>query len=149
MDIVKYDHMFCAMVKTAQVVNLNVHANLVSRINACYQHQREFVQGHKLHPLDLQSPCYWVWRRLLSHWGRVTHICVSKLTIIGSNNGLSPRRRQAIIWNNARILLIGHLGKKLSEILIEIQTFSLTKIHFKMSSAKWRSFCLGLNVLTI
>ena len=42
----------------------------------------------------------------LTHWGRVTHICVSKLTIIGSDNGLSPGRRQAIIWTNAGILLI-------------------------------------------
>ena len=31
---------------------------------------------------------------------------VSKLIIIGSNNGLSPDRRQVIIWTNARILLI-------------------------------------------
>ena len=34
---------------------------------------------------------------LLTHWGRVTHICVGNLTIIGSDNGLSPGRRQAII----------------------------------------------------
>ena len=27
---------------------------------------------------------------ILTHWGRETHICVSKLTIIGSDNGLSP-----------------------------------------------------------
>ena len=33
-----------------------------------------------------------------THWGRVMHICVGKLTIIGSDNGLSPERRQAIIW---------------------------------------------------
>ena len=33
----------------------------------------------------------------LTHWGRVTHICVSKLSILGSDNGLSPGRRQAII----------------------------------------------------
>ena len=33
----------------------------------------------------------------LSHWDKVTHICVSKLTIIGSNKGLPPGRRQAII----------------------------------------------------
>ena len=33
----------------------------------------------------------------LTHWGRVTHICVSKLTITISDNGLSPGRRQAII----------------------------------------------------
>ena len=47
---------------------------------------------------------------ILTHWGRVTHICVSELTIIGSDNGLSPGRRQAIIWNNVGILLIGPLG---------------------------------------
>ena len=43
----------------------------------------------------------------LTHWGRVTHICLSNLTIIGSENGLSPGRRQAIIWTNAGVLLIG------------------------------------------
>ena len=71
-----------------------------------------------------------------------------KLTIIGSDNGLSPERRQAIIWTNAGILLIGPLGTNFSEILIEIQTFSLKKIRLKMSTAKCCSFCLGLNVLT-
>ena len=83
----------------------------------------------------------------LTHWGRVTHICVSKLTIISSDNGLSPGRRQAIIWTNAGILLIGPLGTNFSEILIGIQTFSFTKMHLKISSAIWRPFCLGLNVL--
>ena len=34
---------------------------------------------------------------VLTHWGRMTHICVSKLSILGSDNGLSPGRRQAII----------------------------------------------------
>ena len=77
----------------------------------------------------------------------MTHICVNKLTIIGSDNGLSPGRRQAIIWTNAGILLIGSLGTKFSEILIEIHTFLFKKIHLNMSSAKWRPFCLGLNEL--
>ena len=36
----------------------------------------------------------------LTHWGRVTHICIGKLTIIGSDNGLSPGRRQAIDYLN-------------------------------------------------
>ena len=84
----------------------------------------------------------------LTHWGRVTHICVSELPIIGSDNGLSPGRRQTIIWTNAGILLIGPLGTNFSEILIVIQTFSLKKIRLKMSSAKCCSFRLGLNVLT-
>ena len=84
----------------------------------------------------------------LTHWGRVTHICVGKLTIIGSANGLSPGRRQAIIWTNAGILLIEPLGTNFSGILIRIQIFSFTKMRLKMSSAKWRPFCLGFNVLT-
>ena len=89
-------------------------------------------------------------RRLgcLTHWGWVTHICVSKLTIIGSDNGLSPGRRQAIIWTSDGILLIGPLGTNFSETLSKILTFSLKKMRFKVSSAKWWPFCLGLNVLT-
>ena len=83
----------------------------------------------------------------LTHWGRVTHICVGNLTINGPDNGLSPGRRQAIIWTIAGILLIGPLGTNFSEILIGIQTFSFRKMHLKMSSAKWRPSCLGLNVL--
>ena len=86
---------------------------------------------------------------VLTHWGRVLHICVSKLTTIGSDNGLAPGRRQAIIWTNAGILLIRPLGTNFSEISIDIQTFSFKKIHFKMSSGKWRPFCLGLNVLKL
>ena len=77
---------------------------------------------------------------LLTQWGRATRICVGKLTNIGSDNGLSPSRRQAIIWTNAGILLIGPLGTNFSEILIGIQTFSFKKMHLKMSSAKWRLF---------
>ena len=76
----------------------------------------------------------------LTHWGRVTHICVSKLTIIGSDNGLSPDRRQAIISTNAGIMLIGPLGTNVSEILIKILTFSFKKMRLNVSSGKWRSF---------
>ena len=87
------------------------------------------------------------WLRL-THWGWVTHICINILTIIGSDNGLSPGRRQAIIWTNDGILLIWTLGTNFSEILSEIHAYSFKEMHLKMSSAKWRPFCLGLNVLT-
>ena len=72
-----------------------------------------------------------------------------KHTNIGSDNGLSPGRRQAIIWANAGILLIGPLETNFSEILIETCTFSFKKMHLKMLSGKWRPFCLGLNVLKV
>ena len=83
------------------------------------------------------------------HWGRVTHICVSKHTNIGSDNGLSPGWRQAIIWTNAGILLIGPLGTNFSGTLIKIYTFLFKKMHMKMSSGNWRPCCSGLNVLTL
>ena len=82
------------------------------------------------HPSCLTMMTSW----LLTHWGRVTHICVGNLTIIGSNNGLSPGQRLP-------------LGTNFREILIEIHSFSFKKMHLKMSSRKWRPFCLGLNVL--
>ena len=82
--------------------------------------------------------------QLLTHWGRATHICISKLTIIGSDNGLAP----TIVWTNSRILLIRTLvNKKVSETLSEIHIFSFKKIHLKMSSGKWRPFWFGLNLL--
>ena len=75
----------------------------------------------------------------LAHWGWET--------IIGSDNGLSPGRSQAIIWTNTGLLWIGPLGTYFNEIRIKIQQFSLKKIHLKMSSGKCRPSCLGLNVL--
>ena len=87
------------------------------------------------------------WVLGLTHWGQVTHICVSKLTIIGSDNGLLPGQYQAIIWTNAGIILIRNLGTGFSEILSEIQTFSFKKMHLNKST-KWGQFCLSLNVLT-
>ena len=81
-----------------------------------------------------------------THRGRVTHICVGKPTINGSDNGLSPERRQAIIWINVGILIIGPVGTNFNEFLIVIHISSFNKMHLKMPSAKWRPFCLGLNV---
>ena len=86
--------------------------------------------------------------RALTKWGRGKYICVSKLTIIGSDNGLSPGRHQAIIWANAGILLIEPLGKKLQwNHNRNIYIFSFKKMHLKMSSGNCRPFCLGVNVL--
>ena len=54
----------------------------------------------------------------------VSQICVSKLNIVDSDNGLSPGRHQAIIWTNAEILSIRNLRTNLTEILCEIHAFS-------------------------
>ena len=113
---------------------------ILCQLSACRQNLDRYLAHWQL----LCCLCH-----MLTHWGRVTHICVGKLTIIGSDNGLSPGRRQAIIWTNAGILLIGPLGTNFSDILTEIITFSFKKMYLKVSSAIWRLFCLDLNVLTI
>ena len=121
------------IIKTIEACNICPHVPIIY-ISIIHDHIR--VWKDFLH--------YWP----LTHWGRVTHICVSNLTTIGSVNGLSPARRQAITWTNGGILLIRPLGTNFSEILIEISTFSFKKMRLKISSAKWRPFCLGLNVLS-
>ena len=69
---------------------------------------------------------------MLTYWDRLTPICASTLTDIGSDNGLSPGRSQAIIWTNAgiHVCLIWNLGTNFSEILSGICTLSLKKMHF-------------------
>ena len=76
------------------------------------------------------------------------HVYVAvNITIIGSDNDLSPDLHQAIIWSNAGIFLIRPLGTNFSETLIEIHIFSLKKMHLKMLSGNSRPFCLSSNVL--
>ena len=112
------------------VTNLRYHLMLLEKNLEIFRWKRTFC-------------CHW-----LTHWGRVTHICVSKLTIIGSDNGLSPGRRQAIIWTNAGLLLIRTLETHFTGFWSEVNTFSLRKMRLIVPSWKWRPFCLGLNVLT-
>ena len=67
----------------------------------------------------------------------------------GSDDGLSPTRRQTIILTNAVLLLIEPLGTIFSEILIKTQKISFKKMHLKMSSAKRWPSCPGGDELKI
>ena len=98
----------------------------------CSFRHRWPVSLRKLTQVELNCHGHGSWAQTwVTQWGQVTHICASKLTITGSDNGLSPGRHQAITWTNARILLIGPLGRNFNEILIEIYTFSFRKLHLK------------------
>ena len=55
-------------------------------------------------------------------------------------------RRSFEPGSSSEPVLTGPLGTNV-EILSGIQTFSFNGMHLKMSSAKWRPLCLGLNVL--
>ena len=83
--------------------------------------------------------------KTLNHWGWVMHICVSKLTIIGSDSGVSPGHYLKQCWNVANWTLRNKLQSSLvpnSYIFIQENT------HDK-SSGKWRKFCFSLNMLII
>ena len=148
----KIDHvttaLHCISLKTEWHIN---HAPYTIPSGGCLPPQTLSLMCFILTPQDNENKTQPISSsvHILTHWGRVTHICISKLTIIDSDNGLLLGRRQAIILTNAGILLIGPLGTNFSGILIKIHTFSFKKKLLKVSSAKWRPFCLGLNVLSV
>ena len=132
---------------TIPVFFIESHASVLTTLGTTlrYLERGRFPQmPHNWRPI---SRLWWSFVSL-THWERVTHISVDDLTIIGSDNCSSPGRRQAIIWTNAGILLIGPIGTNISEISIEILTFSFKKLRLKVSCAEWRSFSLGLSVLS-
>ena len=73
-------------------------------------------------------------------------IYASVKAIIGSDD-LSPVWPQAIIWTNERLLPTSW-GTNFMGIVFEIEKFSFRKMHLKMTSTKWRSFCPRLNELS-
>ena len=88
------------------------------------------------------------------NWGRMTHICISNLTIFGSDNGLSPGRRQAIIQTTAGILLIGPLGTNCIGFEIKIHIFFLQENIFenfvwKMTTMLSRSGCVNHHAIAL
>ena len=97
--------------------------------------------------LDLPEQDVSIGADWLTLWGRMTHICIGKLTIIGSDTGLSPGRRQAIIWTNAGIFY-WTLRNKLqwnsnrnSSIFIEENIFE--NVVCEMLSISSRSRCVN------
>ena len=75
-----------------------------------------------------------------THWGRKTHICIREHASTGSDNGLSPGRRQAIIWTIAGILSIGPSGTNFCEMSVDIYTLLSKNNTSKMSSGEAGQF---------
>ena len=83
------------------------------------------------------------WKPCSTHWGRVMHIYISKLTTIGSDNGLLPHRRQAIIWTSAGMLLVWPLGTNLNRNLyIFIQGNAFENVVREMGEILSRPQCV-------
>ena len=121
--------------------------------NACL-HSRCIISHTK--SIRMVSPSIWLLITctvFLTHWGRVKHLCVSKLTIIGSDNGLSPGRRQAIVWTIAWILLIGPLGTNFSEISkfihFHFQGNVFENVVWKMAAILSRPQCVDITTHTV
>ena len=77
-------------------------------------------------------------QKVLTHWGQVTHICVSNLTIIGSDNGLSPGGHQPNHYLHQHWNIVNWiLGNKLQwNIQWEISSF------WKMAAVLSQPLCV-------
>ena len=129
------------------VVPLDYNTDIIVRgfMNGQWINNATFLLWYCVQWFSHKCHCLLIWCETLTHWGRLA-ICTSNVTIIASNKGLAPGRRQAIIWTNKDLL---DLGTYFIEILSESRAFSFKKMHLKMSTAKWQQFCLGFDVLTI
>ena len=127
--ITSMDH--STLTRPPKLPSLVVH-NSDQKFSIFSHTESHYLSYWLLLPYSITRPQWHNYRAYyLTHWGRVTHICVSNLTNIDSDNGLSPGRRKAIIWTNAGLLLIGPLGTNFNEILIKILTFSFKKMRLK------------------
>ena len=87
-------------------------------------------------------------RSYLTHWGRVTHICVGNLTTIGSDNGLPPGRRQAIIWTKCWNI-VNWTPRNIYQWNFNRNSYNFIQENaFENVVCEMASICLGLNLLT-
>ena len=73
------------------------------------------------------------------HWSGSSLVQVMACRLFGA---------KPFTWTNGAILSIGHLGTNFGEFYLKFKHFRWIKMHSKMSSAKWRPFCLGLDVVS-
>ena len=126
-------------VNTLTAISVNAQSHILGSKPMCFISEKcnKLLQG------PMQNVWkWWRWKHNLVGPFSDTYICASKLT----TNGLSDWR-QAIIWTNGGMLLIGPLGTNFSENLIKIHIFSSEKMQLKMSPGKWWPFYLDLSVL--
>ena len=77
----------------------------------------------------------------------MTHLCIHKFTIIGSDNGLAPSRRQVIIWTNASHIAKSTLMKKLQWNINQNSYIFIQENAFENVICNMSAICIGLNVL--
>ena len=106
-------------------------------------HSRE---AYTLTPTQL-AQCSIATEFFKTHCGWATYMCVCKLT--KSLVQIMVRLLVSVEpLSEPVMLLIRTSATNINEILGEIHTFSFMKLHFKLSSPKWRNFCcFGLNVV--
>ena len=118
------------------------HKYIMQRINEVSMRQTTFLNSF----FSYETFCIMVKFHLfpmvqLTHLPQCHIYTPLNWAIIGSGNGLSPIRHQAITWTNAGLLSIGQiqwnqLGTNFSEIWIRVLSFSFKKMHLQIPSAK-------------
>ena len=107
-----------------------------------------FTWVRKQHPCPWTKSSKWLgnWRLGLTHWGWVMHICISKLTILDLDNGLSPGRCQASHylnqgWNIVNWILRNKPQWNLNRnSYISIQENVFENIVWKVAAILWHQY---------
>ena len=77
----------------------------------------------------------------VTHWGHLTHICIGDSTIIVSDNGLSPNRRQAIFWTEMGILM------KFQAKFKNLHSWDIfQKVLWQKATNLYRSQCIVISI---
>ena len=111
-----YNHACCVFnfVRTSNKGHWNI---IIHPANATGAFYRKSMKRHGTLTLRVIHNVEQCSSAVLTHWGRATHICVSKLTIIGLDNGLLPVRCQAIIGLDRICLTTTHVLQDILAVL--------------------------------
>ena len=95
---------------------------------------------YEFKPKHLQCPKH--------YWFHIPLHKLSQVVVVTFANSSPPSATYILQWIEAALVEI--MACRLNQlILIKIQNFSFTKMHPKISSAKWRPFCPGGDELSI
>ena len=99
------------------------------------------MQGNQQVKVICFSPCV----DIAYKWLKYPLICLSRLDCCNRRNSVEAKwilsMTELNSWSQDPLSLY-----RIKFVLINIHTFSFKRMHLKMSSAKWRPFCLGPNV---
>ena len=130
-SIIPHDIAYSTTITNVDIINDNAYLSLADELS-------EYFGEHLLQWNSLE--CIKSSRAIHAYTRQYTN------EIIGSDNGLTPVERQARYLYQCWLIVNRATGNKFQWNLNSNITIFIKKMNMKLTSAKWRPFCVGLNV---